>query len=325
MPASRPVPPSSPPAPVAWVTGAAGFLGRHVVRDWAARGWRVIAFARRPPPAEATPPAGAELLTGEFGRAPLERAADRFGPPRVVFHGVGSGSVGAALADPVADFERTVGSLALLVDVLARRAPGARLIYPSSAAVYGVTPPGPVAEDAPPAPASSYGLHKLLAETLCLNARRIHGLDPVVVRCFSVYGPGQRKLLPWDLGRRLLAQDGPVTLAGTGAEVRDFIAAEDAAAAIGLLADQTASPPVVNIGSGAATTVRELAEGLAAALGLATPIGFTGAVRAGDPPWYQADMSRLAGLGFRPRVGLTDGLAALAGWLRGLPADERAR
>ena len=295
-------------APVAWVTGAHGFIGRHVARRFIATGWRVIGVDRIPP-LETDPPA----VTAEVGDTALSAALARSGPPQAVFHGAGNGSVGRSIADPAMCRRDTLDSTLRLLAFLGSHAPTCRVVFPSSAAVYGAAENAPLREDRACAPVSPYGEHKLAAERACLGS----GQPVAILRMFSVYGPGLRKQLPWELGRRLLGEPGPIALFGTGDETRDFFSVHDAAEVIVALAGGNhPSPLIVNGGTGIATSVLQFAQMLAAALGVNQGVTFNGLARVGDPQFYCADTTRLRGLGFRPATTLTDGLRAYAAWLR---------
>jgi UDP-glucose 4-epimerase len=191
------------------------------------------------------------------------------------------------------------------------RAPRARFIVPSSAAVYGNVGPGAIAEATPPNPISLYGRLKLEVEQLCGDAP----IDTVAIRFFSVYGPGLKKQLPWELGRRVLAGESPIRLAGTGDETRDFLHVDDAADLIWRVATAAAPPRIINGGSGRATSVREFAAALAKALGRSPAMKFSGDNRPDDPEHYQADIGRACGLGWTQRIGFDVGLADYARWL----------
>jgi len=305
-------------APRAWVTGATSFLGRHVARKLAGGGFAVTGFARGGVTADIAAGWGFDAIEiGEFDDDLIRRACGRSGPPAVVFHAIGSGSVGEAAADPAADVTRTVKSTELLVDALGRLAPAARLIYPSSAAVYGAVPAGPVPEEAPACPVSEYGKNKLLTEELCRERARQAGLDVVIARFFSVYGPPQRKLLLWDLGNRLLSGQKVVTLGGTGEETRDFVHVEDVAAIAVMLAGASGAPRTVNVGTGRATSIRSIATKFAAALKVDVRIEFSGSSRPGDPMHQQADIRRLSAVGPFAFKSLEEGLTDYASWLCG--------
>ena len=304
---------------VAFVTGAGGFIGSAAASAFRRAGWRVagLGHARRwsDPGLGLAPP---DLwIEGDVAASGLAEAARALGAPEVVLHAAGGASVGASLSDPEADRRRTVGSLVQTLAFLETEAPGARLVYPSSAAVYGEAAAGPLPESRPPAPVSPYGRHKLEAETLIGRASAGIGLDAVTVRFFSIYGPGLRKQLFWELANRLMASPPEVELAGRGDEVRDFLSIDDTVRLIGLVAglDRGACPLVLNGGAGEIVTVRDAAEALGAALGRKTRIVFNGQVREGDPRSLVADVSRAAALGHRPAVLLDAGLADLAAWL----------
>jgi UDP-glucose 4-epimerase len=306
--------------PLAWVTGATGFLGRNVALALAKQGYDVAGFVRHSDlNVELTSRWGFRFIEqGPFDAPLLRRVEEHAGPPLVVFHAIGSGSVAQADADPSADKQRTLRTTECLLDELAKTAPRARLIYPSSAAVYGDIPAGTIAEDASTRPISVYGANKLAAEALCRKFAKGSGRGGVViVRFFSVYGPPQRKLLLWEIGQRLLAGERDIALGGTGEETRDFLHVIDAAGIVTALAAAADPPSLLNAGSGRATSVRTLVETLSSFLGVRVKIRFDGHSRPGNPPYQQADVSRLARIGFKASVPLERGLADYARWLRG--------
>jgi UDP-glucose 4-epimerase len=311
--------------PLAWVTGATGFLGRNVALALAKQGYDVAGFVRHSDlNVELTSGWGFRFIEhGPFDAQLLRRAVEHAGPPVVVFHAIGSGSVAQADADPGADKQRTLRTTECLLEKLAQTAPQARLIYPSSAAVYGDVAAGAIAEDAPTRPISAYGANKLAAEAICNEFAKGTGRQGVVIaRFFSLYGPPQRKLLLWEVGQRLLAGERDIALGGTGEEARDFLHITDAAGIVATLAAAADPPSLLNVGSGRATSVRTLVETLASFLGVSVKIRFDGHSRPGNPPYQQADVSRLARIGFKASVPLELGLADYARWLRS-KASER--
>ena len=129
-------------------------------------------------------------------------------------------------SDPFADFQRTVGSTAALLEYIRVDCPGAALVYPSSAAVYGHAVQLPMQEDGPLRPVSPYGVHKKFAEDLIRSHCVMFGLRASIVRLFSIYGEGFRKQLLWDACRKLLA--GEREFFGIGDETRDWLHVDDA-------------------------------------------------------------------------------------------------
>ncbi len=256
-------------------------------------------------------------MIGPFDVECLHQASQAEAAPSLVVHGLGVGSVTAAAAFPVDAFDATVRSTAVLLDHLRRMAPDARILYPSSAAVYGESL-NALEEQAPTRPVSTYGWHKLLVETMLQEARVLHGLECTAIRFFSVYGPELRKQVLWDWGRRLLAGEAPLAASGTGEEIRDFLYINDAVALLIWLATlpRGIAPAIVNGGTGCGTSLRQLAGLLTDALGCRTPVVFDGQRRQGDPFCYRADPGLLSSLGFAPAVSVQDGVSRYARWLQ---------
>jgi UDP-glucose 4-epimerase len=295
---------------VALVTGAAGFIGRHVARRLSGEGWQVIGIGHGDFPAIEWG------LSAWYHDSVCEAALDRLDRvPDLVIHCAGSGSVAASIADPEADRKKTVASTHALLEYLRRKAPGALLVYPSSAAVYGLCEPRPISESHALQPVSPYGQHKLAAEQLIRTYATEHKLKVAIVRLFSVYGPGLRKQLWWDACHRLL--NGDQLFFGTGDETRDWLHVEDAAAllvsAAGFASERC---PVVNGGSGVATTNREVLQQLAQTLGSVPHPAFNSQTRPGDPQHYHADIHATERWGWRPRIGLAAGIQEYVDWFR---------
>jgi UDP-glucose 4-epimerase len=283
---------------VALVTGAFGFLGRHVAARLAEEGWDV-AEAGRP---------RTEIPSPEFD-ALLAKAA-----PRLVVHCAGPASVPASLADPEHDFR---GSVEVLHELLERlRGRETALVLISSAAVYGQPERLPVAEDAPTRPISPYGFHRLHCELALREFHELWGLRSCALRVFSAYGEGLRRQIMWDVCAKAL-REGEVALHGTGTESRDFVHAADVARAVALVAREAPlKAEAYNVGTGVETRLDELAPLLLEALHSDAPLSFSGEARAGDPANWRADVSRLAALGFEPEARVEEGAARYAEWAR---------
>ena len=180
-----------------------------------------------------------------------------------------------------------------------------------------------MAETAPIAPISPYGIHKAAAEFLMTHYARISGLRASTLRIFSAYGEGLRKQVVWDLCHRAMAARGDtdtIPLYGTGGETRDFIHAADIARAALLVAQHppASGTQIINVASGQETSIRTLAESVVRALGVKVKLAFDGARRPGDPVNWRADVSRLSALGFAPSVPFDDGIARCVQWQKEL-------
>lgn len=310
---------------IVWITGAKGFIGQHFARHLAARGDTVLGLGHGLWPDAAAEAGLTFWLNGEISGSNLNGLRVAHGLPDLVVHLAGGSSVGVAIANPREDFARTVASTAELLEWLRQESPRTRLVAVSSAAVHGAGHAGGIAESAPVQPLSPYGYHKLMMEQLCRSYASCYALPCVVVRLFSVYGPGLRKQLLWDLCQRLAASPAIVELSGTGEELRDWTHVQDVVRAIEATSALAAPDvPIFNVGTGRATSVREIAQRVIEAFGEAgmrTELRFNGRVRAGDPFSLVADPARLRTLGFECRIAPQQGIADYVQWFR---AAQRA-
>lgn len=303
----------------AWVTGANGFIGRHLVRGLADRGYRVHGIGHGAiGDAERHHIGLSHWLNGEIDAANLNALAASSGLPSSIFHLAGGSSVGLSIAQPFEDFSRTVASTARLLEWLRSSAGDCRLIVASSAAVYGAGHEGAIDVDAATLPMSPYGQHKLMMEQLCRSYAVTFGLRSTVVRLFSVYGPNLRKQLPWDICSRLQSGERDLVLGGTGAEVRDWTDVRDVAR---LLAEIDAKPQrqffqVINAGSARGTTVARVAARIAECWGGGISIRHSGAVRAGDPASLLSDDAMLRTLPFEWQIPVEQGFADYVHWFK---------
>ena len=296
------------------ITGAAGFLGRHIARHFSREAWNIVGV-------DVVPPENAGTLPGEtYHRIALPNPAFlallRETKPDVCIHAAGRASVPLSLEDPAADFRDNVGLTYEVLDAIRREVPKCRFILLSSAAVYGNPASLPVAETQAPAPLSPYGWHKRICETLVQEFAGVYGIHALSVRIFSAYGPGLRRQVVWDICQRVLTT-GKLSLGGTGMESRDFIHATDIARALALLAtDAPARGEIYNLADGRETTISDLASLILRALESDITPAFDGRSRPGDPLNWRADITLLRTLGFSPQVALENGLSQFAAWAR---------
>ncbi|MCK1406654.1 SDR family oxidoreductase [Bradyrhizobium sp. 76] len=302
-----------------WVTGANGFIGRHLVRVLADQRHSVHGIGHGPiEEAERQRMGLSEWLNGEIDAANLNALAGRSGLPSTIFHLAGGSSVGLSIAQPFEDFSRTVSSTARLLEWLRGSAPDCRLIAASTAAVYGAHHAGAISEKAETQPMSPYGHHKLMMEQLCRSYAVSFNIRATIVRLFSVYGPLLRKQLLWDLCLRLEQGQRELVLGGTGDEPRDWIDVRDVVRLLARLAqDDSRHLKVLNGGSGIGTTVAEIARFVATAWGGDINVSFSGLARAGDPFSLVADSQQLAALPFTWRIPVEQGIGQYVSWFKG--------
>lgn len=273
------------------VTGSNGFIGSGICREAARAGHAVLGISRGSSPLEDF---GGEYLQADVSTADLSRAITSFRPD-VVVHAAGCASVAASLQNPGEDFKGSVVPWANLLDSVRKSSVRPQIFFISSAAVYGNSCGQPLCESAPPAPISSYGFHKQLCELLAREFSECHSLSVTVLRLFSVFGPRQRRLLIWDIFRKIHSQ-AELVFDGTGEETRDFLSGDDVAGSVALLAETL--PPdgcfrVLNLARGSSITIQMMCDTVARLAGCTKPVNFSGATRTGDPKKWVSDTRRL--------------------------------
>lgn len=293
------------------VTGAAGFLGRYVSRAAAARGDEVIGIGHGQLEEDDRNEIGlSQWHELDVTLASLIAHADR---PDVIVHCAGSGSVGFSIENPAQDFDRTVSTTRDILEYIRTSSTHTRLVYPSSAAVYGVSDRIPLNVASPLKPVSPYGVHKKIAEDLVTSYGASFRVHSAVVRVFSAYGRELRKQLLWDACQKV--SHGSSEFGGTGQETRDWVHAEDIASLL-MIASIHASPdvPIVNGSTGWEVSTSEILNELFTTLGAESRPSFSGRSRPGDPGRLAGDPTDAQAWGWAPRWQWRDGIQDYARW-----------
>lgn len=297
------------------ITGGYGFLGRAIARKLKTNGCHVSGIGNgRWDDYEAKFHGFDQWLDAPVTMSSLATLNVKFD---LIVHCAGNGSVGYSLSNPLQDFKKTVEGTAELLEYMRLNNPSARMVYPSSAGVYGTKPDVRIEESAPLNPISPYGYHKKVAEELSESYSRSYGLRISVIRFFSIYGPGLTKQLLWDAAQKLLSSQENAVFWGTGDETRDWIYIDDATDLICRAAQFEEPFAIVNGAGGNRITVRETLEILRTSLGSHKQIIFNNNVKAGDPRYYHADVTSLLRLDWKPKVPLVDGIREYAMWYKG--------
>ena len=295
------------------LTGGAGFIGSHVAS----------ALLSHDPGLDIT--IIDNLSTGDQARLsnlPItfrerdvrQQLDDVLADTEVVIHLAGSAGVSRSVSQPLTDAQANIeGTVALLESC--RRVGVRRLVYASSAAVYGRPKRVPIREDTATHPSSPYGLSKLTGERYVLMYGDLFDLDTCALRFFNVYGPGQRPDSSYSgvitIFNDHLLRNQPLPIEGDGEQTKDFVHVYDVAHAVRLAVNAPGTNGVYNIASGTPTSIAALAKTMIRVSGRAVPIVF-GRARPGDVRQSVADVERaIKAWGFRTQVMLDDGLYAL--------------
>jgi len=302
------------------VTGGLGFIGGYVVPDLLDRGWRVRILDNL----YRSDPAVVDALRAREGVDVIEGDVRDVSVVENAVQGTGAVVHLAALcmnksiADPAESLEVNLVGTQNVLDAVVRT--GAhRVVYASSASIYGNPTSLPMHEDDAPAPLTPYCIAKLAGEQLLAYSAMRSGISWLALRFFNVYGPGQQTDAYYTsvvlaFLRRILAGEPPV-IDGRGEQSMDFIHVQDIARAVGLALDSSASGQALNVGTGAQTTIAELAAHLVKLVGADVRPEF----RPRDVLVTQraASIDRISEvLGWEPTIGLEEGLASVVEHLK---------
>jgi UDP-glucose 4-epimerase len=296
------------------VTGGAGFVGSHIVDRLAPENEVIILddLSTGKPENLATSKEKIKFIRGDIRDAGLVKDIISGGID-IVFHLAARTSVVGSIEDPLLDMDTNVrGTLTILE--ACRGSNIQRLVYVSSAAVYGDVKKLPVDEDSSLNPGSPYAVSKMTAEKYCLIYQKVYNLPVAAVRCFNIYGPRQSAgayANAISIFLRNIVKGEPLTIYGDGEQTRDLVYIDDAAS--GCLA-AAASPGAVggvfNIASGTAVTVNRLVKIILKVTG-ENPVINHSTARAGEIRYSQARIAKAANvLGYKPQTTLESGIKA---------------
>lgn len=229
----------------------------------------------------------------------------------------GNGNINLSILNPEDDFNANVQFTLLVLECIRIYSPECKFIQISSAAVYGNPEKIPVVEQDRLNPISPYGWHKLFSEMLCKEYFELYHLKSVILRPFSVYGPGLKKQLLWDVFTKVKENESHIELWGTGEETRDFLYIDDLVRSIWMIIQHAPMhAEVYNIGYGQMTKISHAVQLLLKFLDKKNEVNYNGITRIGNPNKWQSDISKIKSIGFFPEVNLEKGLLSLANWLK---------
>ncbi len=245
------------------ITGGAGFIGHHLAIYLKERGYKVTCIdnlSRAFKPAiKALEKEKIPLIISDIRKT--NKLLKIFKGSEIIIHAAALISVEESIKDPLLYLDNnTTGTASVTkacIDASVRR-----LIYLSSAAVYGEPIKLPIDEDHPTNPLSPYGLSKLFGEEIIKTFSRLYSFDYIILRLFNVYGVGQSEEYAGVITKFInrVREKLPPIIFGDGEQTRDFIHVNDVCHAIELAIATKNTNNVYNIGSGTATKIKELAK-----------------------------------------------------------------
>jgi UDP-glucuronate 4-epimerase len=298
------------------VTGCAGFIGSHLADALLRRGNEVIGvdaftdYYARPTKEsnvnEARTDRGLSLVELDLSADTLDPLLENVDG---IFHLAAQPGVRGSWGETFAHYVRdNILATQRLFEAAAAR--GLRVVMSSTSSIYGNAEAYPTREDATPRPVSPYGVTKLACESLARTYAECFGLETVVLRYFTVYGPRQRPDMAFAKIISALLAGRPFPLFGSGEQSRDFTYVDDAVSATVAAMERGSSGMVYNVGGGSETTLNDAIALCEELSGRRLQVVHE-AVARGDVRRTGADTSLIRSqLGWRPETSLVEGLAA---------------
>ena len=296
------------------VTGGAGFIGSHIVERLTGE-CAVTALDNLSTGKEKNLPEGAIFVKGDLRDSDMVKKTIKDADIDVIFHIGANASVPHSTEDPRYDFEtNALGSFNVLE--ACRDSDVEKIVYASTAAVYGEPVYTPIDEGHPLHPISPYGASKLAGERCGLAFKETYGIDFAAIRIFNTYGPRQPRYVMYDFIKKLRRDPSFLEVLGTGGQIRDYCYVSDMADAFVLVAGH--GNGVYNAAGGSPTSIKELAELMVSIISPEAEIRYGGRTWAGDVNTLYADITRIRELGFEPKVGFEEGVRKMIGWFEGV-------
>jgi UDP-glucose 4-epimerase len=307
------------------VAGGAGFIGSHIVEQLQGTADLRVLDNLRSGSRRNLDGLKCEFITGSILDRDIVREAMR--GVDYIFHLAAMISVPESMLKPIECTQiNTIGTLTVLEE--AARAKVKKLVFSSSAAIYGNNPVTPKLETMVPEPKSPYAVTKLDGEYYCKLFADEGWLQTTCLRYFNVFGSRQDPTSPYAAAvpifiKRALKGE-PVAIFGDGEQTRDFIHVKDIVAANVFFANESSAGGVFNVGSGERITINELAAEILRLTGSRSKIEHA-PPRPGDVKHSLAAIDKLRVAGFTPKTSLSSGLQhTVASFMGRAPAVSSA-
>lgn len=301
------------------VTGGAGFIASHLVDALVEQGADVNVLDDLSNGKMENVNKKAKFTLGSVRDS--EKINECLRGVELVFHlaaDTGTKETSMGFNDPFAEMRTNAEGTVKVLKGVKDYDPSVRIVYASSAAVYGEPQYTPVDELHPKEPVSPYGISKLAGEKYLLAYMKSFQIKPVIARIFNTYGPRQSRYVIHDFIKKINADPTQLEVLGNPSNMRDYAYVSDTVNALQLLAEKGEVGQIYNIAGGNPITIENLAKLVLKQMDLEgkTKVNFTGVSWKGDISKMVANITKIKGLGFQPKVPLEAGVKKTIDWFK---------
>jgi nucleoside-diphosphate-sugar epimerase len=295
------------------VTGGSGFIGYNICKYFHSKKNQIVSVDKTHIPKKLKELEGWEKRQVFLPSEGFQEIVREF-KPDIIIHCAGSADVTYSVREPYIDFQNNVSTCQFILNTIKEEGRKCKFILLSSAAVYGNPKHIPVNEKDVYMPISPYGYHKMMCEQTLEMYSQIYNIQHAALRIFSAYGIGLNKQVIYDLCKKATDKENKqIIVFGTGDETRDFIHIYDIVQAVECIIQNNGNG-IYNVATGIQTPIKDIVNFIVKSTNCKKDIIFTGNTRKGDPLLWQADISKIASLGFKQRINLEQGIEQYCKW-----------
>lgn len=299
------------------VTGGAGFIGSHLVNALLEKGASVTVIDNLSGGLRGNVDKGAKFIYGDIRDSKIIQECLK--NIDVVYHLAADATTkesSMGWRDPVHEMRVNAEGTLNIFRSIADLDLNVRVVYTSSAAVYGEPQYIPVDEEHPTNPVSPYGISKLSGEKYAFAYFKEFGIKSISARIFNTYGPRQPRYVTFDLLKKLQVNQNRLEVLGKGNTIRDYSYVSDTVNALLLLMEKGNWGETYNVAGNNPISIKDLVDLILSELNLIgrTKVLFTGKSWKGDITRMIADTTKLKKLGFQPKISLEKGIEKTIEW-----------
>ena len=299
------------------VTGGAGFIGSHLVNSLLKKGATVTIIDDLSTGRKSNVNIKAKFIDGDIRNFDiLTECLDNID---IIYHLAADARTKESSMgwyDPIRDIRINAEATLNLFRAIMEQDLDSRIIYTSSAAVYGEPQYTPIDEDHPTNPLSPYGISKLSGEKYAFAYFKEFGIKSISARIFNTYGPRQSRYVLFDLLKKLQSNKNRLEVLGNGKNIRDYSYISDTVDALLLLIEKGHWGKVYNVAGENPISISDLIVLILTELNLIgiTEVCYTGNSWKGDITRMMADITKINKIGFHPKVSMEEGIKKTIEW-----------